>query len=87
MKDQVLSWLNDEETVVTAQRISQTTTRTTTNNNDDNSSGGGGLSRKDASELLKTIWNEVEDEDDEKYLATICTMETTKEEGYSTTGE
>lgn len=50
MKDEVVSWLNDEGSLVTSQRISQATC-------DDVANGRGVviLSRKDASVLLKDI--------------------------------
>ena len=84
MKDQVLSWLNDEESVVTCQRIHQASAVATP-------TGQPELSRQDASQLLQTILDE-EDEDPNKYVATVCTMETTTTtasttDGYSTTGE
>jgi hypothetical protein len=62
MKNQVLSWLNDEESVVTSQRINQQHSTLS-------------LSRKDASSLLQSIWEE--EPDDEKYHVTLCVMDTT----------
>jgi hypothetical protein len=83
MKDEVLSWLNDEESLVTSQRISQQRTHAM-------------MSRKDASSLLQSIWEE--ESDDQKYHATVCIMESSTHQeatsqtddsgmGYSTTGE
>jgi hypothetical protein len=67
MKDHVLSWLNDEESLVTAQRISQHPNAILSS-----------LSRKGASSLLQSIWEE--EPDDEKYHVTVCVMEEEEEE-------
>ncbi len=63
MKEQVLAWLDEEETYVTAQRISQT--------ND-----GGGLSRRAASDLLREIYD---GNNSGKYVPTLCSVRTTAE--------
>jgi hypothetical protein len=78
-KDQVLSWLHNELSCVTSQRISQETSMT----------------RAEASHWLKTIYEEqsppATNNDDKQYRATICTVTTTSPEeeermGYKTTG-
>jgi hypothetical protein len=77
MKDQVLSWLNDEEAVVTSHRISCSSQR---------HHGVPVVSRKEASAMLQSV---LEESKDKAYRATLCTMETSSDhdEGYSTTGE
>jgi hypothetical protein len=76
-KEEVLSWLNDEESLVTSQRISQSSY---SDGNGLQQQSSSLLSRKDGSNILKDVLLENEDGDGNnknKYTPIVCTMKTT----------
>ena len=87
-RGQVLSWLHDEESLVTSQRIQQHCRKynddndnNDDNNDADNDNGDGyALSRREGSDLLQELFIDDDasasgDENSSKYIATICTAE------------
>jgi hypothetical protein len=84
VKEQVLSWLQDEESLVTSQRIQQQCRRyNNDNDNNDNNDDGHAISRYEGSQLLRELFMDGVREGDgsnnnsnsnNKYIPTLCTI-------------
>jgi len=94
-KEQVLSWLDDEESLVTSQRIQQHC-RNSNEDGADANDDGHALSRRAASDLLQEVFllGASSCGQQDKYVATLCTADTFignddnsgSDDGYKTTG-
>ena len=83
VKEQVLSWLHDDESLVTSQRIQQHCRNyNNDNDNDNNDDDGHAISRYEGSQLLRELFLDGVREDgsnsnsnsNNKYIPTLCTI-------------